>query len=73
VSDAVRGTAGYSGGYWTVIGRSDRLFCYCTQTENTKDSEESAARECTVRMHSGWTVAARYSPRNFAHAHISHS
>jgi len=28
------GTAGYGRNYWVVIGRSDRLFYWCTQTGN---------------------------------------
>jgi hypothetical protein len=36
VSGAVRETAGYVQDYWPATGRSDILFYWYTQTENTK-------------------------------------
>ena len=34
----VRGTAGCRWNYWTTVGKSDRLFCDYTQTENIVSS-----------------------------------
>ena len=39
VSDAVRGTAEYSGDYSVAVGRGNRQFCY---TQNEKSSYESS-------------------------------
>jgi hypothetical protein len=46
----VRGTAGYRRDYWSAIGGSDRLFYYCTQTENISLLRELVVSECTKRM-----------------------
>ena len=67
------GAAVYRENYWTAIGRRDRLFCYCMETENIEGSEERAVSGCSVRMHSGWVIATRHIPRNLAHTHILHS
>jgi len=73
VSGAARGTSGFRKNYWTAIGRSDRIFCYCMETENIEDFEEHAVSGCSAGMHSEWVIATRHTSRNLAHAHISHS
>jgi hypothetical protein len=46
----VRGTAGYRRDYWTAIGGSDRLFYYCTWTENIRLLKKPVVRECSKRL-----------------------
>ena len=70
---AVREAASYRRDFWTVVSMSDRLFYYYTQTENFKRFDKGVVSECTVRMLSGWVAAIGHSPRNLAHAHLSHS
>jgi len=61
------GAAGYREKYWTAVGRSDRLFCYCMETENFEDAEKRVVSGCSVRMHSGWVIATGHKARNLAH------
>jgi hypothetical protein len=67
------GIAGCKWGYWTAVGRSYRLFCYYTQTENIKRFEQRAVGGFTVRMTSGWVVAVLHSKQDLAYVHLSRS
>jgi hypothetical protein len=42
-----------TGDYWTAIGGGDRLFYYCTQTENINLLKKLVVSECTTRMFNG--------------------
>jgi len=48
--------------------------CYCyTQTENIKHIAQCVMNACILRMIPAWVVATCHSPRDLAHAYLSHS
>jgi hypothetical protein len=67
VFGAVRGTAGYGADDWTPVGRSDRLFYCCMQTENIISSD---VWHCANAYS---MVLATHWPQRVAHAHVLHS
>ena len=66
---AVQGSAGYCWGYWTAIGRSNRLFYSYTQTEHVSLKQNEASK-CTAQIFSGWIVASHHSLQYLVHGHL---